>query len=761
LIKTHSPIHRPHRTRIFTRLHAALLLGMAAGQVAAVTPFEVTNTNDSGPGSLRQAILDANTGFNSAHDNTVVFNIPGSGVHSIRPTSPLPPIKDLLIDGYTQPGSKPNTLTSGTDAVLTIELDGSAAGAGADGLVNLGAVPGTGVPNVTVRGLVINRFSGRGISITGPGGDGFPGFVTLQGCYIGTDASGTQAMGNGVGIELGTDGQAIIGEQTPDRGGNTTPWPAYRNLISGNLGDGIKIDSADPLSPAFATVRGAYVGTDASGTAALGNGGNGVEIGPNGGIGTQGFGAFIYLYDNLIAANGGNGIDTQGIGIQATGNTIGSGRNGNALGNQGHGAHFYGSSNGSLNAAFGQLGAPGPGVANNGGDGVRVEDAAIVDISGPITHNGGLGIDLGPAGPTANDSGDADGGPNEGLNFPLITSAVADTSAASSRIQGTIHSKPNAQIEINLFLNAVCDPSGYGEAARDAGTVVGLTTGADGNATFDKQLPYSINTVAFPFVVAQSRRSVENPAPLASNLEVSELSPCFQITGSAPVPVPTVSISDVSTTEGDSGTTTATFTVSLSAAAAGAVTVNYATADGTATAGSDYVAAGSSPLSFAAGETTKTVVVVINGDTVVEPNETFLVNLSGPIGATIADAQGQGTVVNDDSPPPPGGSGGGGSGGGGGGGGGGALDVLSLAVLFAVLVLGRFASTRKSADSRANAASALRNSPDGRARSPLSPTLFAILRDAGAGPARHDPGARARQQPDGLAVPAPELDRQP
>ena len=649
VIKTIPPILQQCRTPIVARLCAALLLAMAAWQVTAATEFKVTNTNDSGPGSLRQAILDSNAFINSTHDNTVVFDIPGSGVHSIRPASPLPPIKDLLIDGYSQPGSKSNSLASGSDAVLAIELDGSAAGAAADGLVNLGAVQGAGIPNVTVRGLVINRFGGRGIHVTGPGGNGFPGFVTVQGCYIGTDASGTQAMGNGVGIELGTDAQGVIGEQTPDFGGNTAPFPANRNLISGNLGAGIKIDSADSASPAFATLRGAYVGTDASGTAALGNGGDGVEIGPEGGIGSSGFGSFIYLYDNLIAANAGNGIDTQGIGTQAVNNSIGAGSDGSPLGNLGHGVHFHGAASGALTAAFGQLGAVGPGVANNGGAGVLIEDSAIVDVSGPFSDNGGLGIDLGPAGPSANDSGDLDGGPNEGLNFPVITSAVANAPNLSSRIQGTLNSRPNAQIQILLYLNTVCDPSGFGEGARFAGSVTGLTTGADGNATFDKELSFSIDTAAFPFVVAQSRRFAENPAQ-TSALEVSEFSECFRITGGAALP--TLSINDISVTEGNAGTTTATFTVSLSAAASSAVTVNYATADVTAAAGSDYVA-DSGTLSFATGQTTKTVIIAINGDTVVEPNETFLIHLSSPGGATIADAQGQGTIVNDDVAPLP------------------------------------------------------------------------------------------------------------
>lgn len=116
-------------------------------------------------------------------------------------------------------------------------------------------------------------------------------------------------------------------------------------------------------------------------------------------------------------------------------------------------------------------------------------------------------------------------------------------------------------------------------------------------------------------------------------------------------PAPSLSINDVSTVEGDSGTTNATFTVSLSAVSGRTVTVNYATADNTATAGSDYQPA-SGTLSFNPGETSKTISVTINGDTAFEPNESFLVNLSGATNTSISDSQGVGTITNDDPTPP-------------------------------------------------------------------------------------------------------------
>jgi chitinase len=110
---------------------------------------------------------------------------------------------------------------------------------------------------------------------------------------------------------------------------------------------------------------------------------------------------------------------------------------------------------------------------------------------------------------------------------------------------------------------------------------------------------------------------------------------------------PALAISDVSTLEGNTGTTAFVFTVSLSAPSNQAVTVNYATADGSAAAGSDYQAA-SGTLTIPAGQTTGTITVLVNGDRLAEANETFIVNLSNPTNATIADGTGVGTIVDDE-----------------------------------------------------------------------------------------------------------------
>ena len=124
----------------------------------------------------------------------------------------------------------------------------------------------------------------------------------------------------------------------------------------------------------------------------------------------------------------------------------------------------------------------------------------------------------------------------------------------------------------------------------------------------------------------------------------------YTVTQNGPT-LPTLSINDVSVIEGNSGNTNANFTVTLSVASTQAVSLNLVSSDGTATAGSDYIPLRVNELLFSPGETSKTVAVQVNGDTMFEPDETFFVNLSNPANATIADNQGQGTIINDEPVP--------------------------------------------------------------------------------------------------------------
>ena len=113
---------------------------------------------------------------------------------------------------------------------------------------------------------------------------------------------------------------------------------------------------------------------------------------------------------------------------------------------------------------------------------------------------------------------------------------------------------------------------------------------------------------------------------------------------------PSLSVSDVSVTEGNGSAVSAVFTVSLSSASGKTVNVDHATADGTATAPADY-AAGTGSLTFTPGQTNKTVTVIVAGDSLDEIDETFTLNLSNAVNATIADGSGLGTILDNDALP--------------------------------------------------------------------------------------------------------------
>ena len=158
---------------------------------------------------------------------------------------------------------------------------------------------------------------------------------------------------------------------------------------------------------------------------------------------------------------------------------------------------------------------------------------------------------------------------------------------------------------------------------------------------------------------------VASPFTIDSDIQISTTVPTGAATGKISVTtpagtaastndftvIPSLLINDVTVTEGNSGTANAVFTVTLSAASSQQITVDYATANGTATAGNDYVAISTTPLIFLANTTTQTITVAVNGDLLDEVDETFFVNLTNPSNATIADEQGVGTITDDDAAP--------------------------------------------------------------------------------------------------------------
>jgi hypothetical protein len=152
---THAALRVAATTPMAAALSLMMLVVAPSGPAHAATIFTVTNTTDANnicDSALREAITAANNIPNSGGPDLIRFNINQSGVQTIKPTSALPIITEaVIIDGYTQSGTSPNTLARGTNAKITVELDGSNAGPTADGLV-------TRVSNVVVRGLAINGF---------------------------------------------------------------------------------------------------------------------------------------------------------------------------------------------------------------------------------------------------------------------------------------------------------------------------------------------------------------------------------------------------------------------------------------------------------------------------------------------------------------------------------------------------------------------------------------------------------------------------
>ncbi len=268
--------------------------------------YVVTTTADTGSGSLRAAIEAANM---SPGLDQITFFILAGGVQTIAPTIPLPTITDpLVIDGTTQPGYAGSPL---------IELTGSSAGPDGIGLHITGG-------NSTVRGLIINRWATSGAGGYGIALDNL-GNNVIEGNYIGTDASGVFAAPNAV------NGVAIFGASTNNRIGGTTA--AARNVISGNASSGIQIGSGNA---GHNIVRGNYIGLNAFGSAAVPNGGNGVFTNsPDNIIGGTGPGARNVISANLLP---GIFIGVASARTIVQGNYIGTDATGSAdIGNQQNG----------------------------------------------------------------------------------------------------------------------------------------------------------------------------------------------------------------------------------------------------------------------------------------------------------------------------------------------------------------------------------------------------------------------------------------
>jgi hypothetical protein len=264
----------------------------------------------------------------------------------------------VTIDGRTQPGAKTNTLAVGDNAVLRIELNGN--GLSATGL-------SINANNCTVRGLAINNFYFTGnIDLEGidRGQFNLPDIpitgVTIAGDFIGTDVSGSVAEGNGAhgNVTSGIFAEIVSGSTI----GGTAP--SDRNLVSGNGGTGLALGRELTNN----TVQGNYIGTSAGGTAALGNGVNGLTLnGENSGSLRNLIGGTTPVAGNLISGNDAFGVDLAGsvVGTVIQGNLIGTDVSGSAgLGNAFDGILDKDVSLGAPGLTGITIGGPAPGAGN-------------------------------------------------------------------------------------------------------------------------------------------------------------------------------------------------------------------------------------------------------------------------------------------------------------------------------------------------------------------------------------------------------------
>jgi Bacterial Ig-like domain (group 3) len=495
------------RPSVWTSFIVALLALFAVPAVAAT--FIVTNTSDLGLGSFRQALLDANS---TAGLDTITFNIPGAGVHTITtPATDLPNITSpVLIDGYTQPGSAPNTnaLNAGINAVLQIEI---AITSGGD--LHIGA----GADGTTIRGLVINnQFDEISLSANN---------VTIAGNFIGTNASGTLGKRGTIGI---------VAQSTASNLTVGGPAAADRNLISGHIFYGVQLPAPSTTGH---LIQGNYIGTDISGTLSLDTPTSlQLALADMGGVS---------VLDNLISGNSGGGVHT----ISSTtlrGNLIGTKRDGTSALPNGYGVLLQGIGSTVGGSAAGQPNI----IAFNTGNGVNVDFASSGNriSQNSIYSNTALGITLTGTGvPLANDAGDPDSNAgNHGQNYPVIASGAIV--ALSATISGSINSNASTALHLEFFANAACDATGNGEGQTFIGST-DVTTNASGNATFG------------PLVLAvPAGQSVITSTATSPAGDTSEFSQCFSAT-SGVTTTTTALVSSVNpSTVGQSVTFTATVT---------------------------------------------------------------------------------------------------------------------------------------------------------------------------------------------------------
>lgn len=504
-----------------------------AGLPASAATFTVTTTADSGPGSLRQAILDSNANGNSELD-TISFNIPGAGPHVIAPTTALPGIRSsVTIDGYTQPGATPNTRTpaqGGLDTQLRIVVSGQNGLSGSVGLVFENQ---TASGTRTLRGLAIAGFETQVLWDAN-----LPGDLIIEGNFIGTDAGGVAPPAAGL---AGRRGIFVSGSLGNMRIGGLSP--AQRNLIAGPSGttgnSGVGIDVSQLLGGSV-TIQGNLIGTDPSGTSARAHTigvrvtgvsptlsppppppGTAVQIGGTdanarnlisgnlgSGITLGNFGSF--LVDRVVIE--GNWIGTDITGLLPLPNGVDPNTSAGIIRNQ----NFAGSSRS-------RIGGSAPGAANriafNNGRGIVASGNPNANFGGTleigtnqIFANVGLPFDNTDT-PRANDVGDPDGATNRSQNWPLLLAATRG-SAGQIQIDFRVDTAvANATYPLRVELYAA-DPGG------GPLSLIGTSTIAAADAQTNRSITVT-PSVGVGFITALATDDAGNSSEYSDLLDVN------------------------------------------------------------------------------------------------------------------------------------------------------------------------------------------------------------------------------------------------
>lgn len=428
------------------------LTGIPSSRASAAAVFTVNVVNegsDASPGdgvcatasgacTLRAAIEEANM---LPGADTIHFNLPGGGIHSMSITSgPLPAIIEALtLDGTSQPNcSVPCIVISGASIAAPFSSGFALAS-----------------NNSRVKGFIITSWNFDGISIIGDGN-------IVQRNAIGFWPGNPALLPNAYGVEIKGSNNLIGGS-----------GPAARNVISGNTYNGIAISRSGGPS-VLNRIQGNYIGTDMAGTAAIPNGNSGIIIYLNASSNVIGGGTAGER--NVISGNAWRGIDTAGASTRILGNYIGT----TSLGIVPLKNKLGGIMIDAGPALVGGTAATSNIIAFNGGHGVIVNGAGTTAIirRNSIFKNAGLGIDLGNNGVTLNDYQDPDIGPNGFQNYPFISGAASATSTLTVRLQ----SKINKTYRLDFFASPAltCDPSKRGEGRRWIGTTTVMTNASGG-----------------------------------------------------------------------------------------------------------------------------------------------------------------------------------------------------------------------------------------------------------------------------------------